>query len=77
MPIKRLQALGDITNAVLKKEPEKAAAVRRPINRKTSNTDITKPMESKPLLSKQTNVDSNTSYYHSEQIIPLLLRFQP
>ena len=66
-------ALGDITNAVLKKETEKpaAAAIRRPISRKTSATNVKKStvgesklpaskqttttIESKPLASKQTS----------------------
>lgn len=45
-------ALGDITNAVVKRDLEKPAA-KRPIARKPSTANVKKPVETKPLSSKQ------------------------
>jgi G2/mitotic-specific cyclin 2 len=45
--------LGDVTNAIIKKDAEKPA-IKRPISRKTSAANVKKPAESKPLASKQT-----------------------
>jgi G2/mitotic-specific cyclin 2 len=56
---KKTAALGDITNAVLKKETTEKAAVRRPVGRKPSVTNVKRTssvVESKPLASKQVNV---------------------
>jgi G2/mitotic-specific cyclin 2 len=44
-------ALGDITNAVTKRNIEKPVA-KRPLSRKPSIVNVTKPAESKPLASK-------------------------
>jgi G2/mitotic-specific cyclin 2 len=69
-------ALGDITNAVLKREEKPAA--KRPINRKASTVNVKKPLESKPLATKQqsstntsaTTTSTNTNNASASTVIP-------